>query len=516
MNSSQHTIRKQIVQFQYNGNVDGFALQKEVSDWCNHSLIPEIEQQLDLFDLGDKYYIIDKLEIEASVNKNDWQQKIREELLFSLKQKLNNYIPKLKEVAGDKSVSKSGKLDELILYYFVNGYLPWWGKALITVDFETLLQNWINEEMSQSRADFISKRLQQTTSANLTERILNQVPQNLLFQLLKNIYKQDVDIIEHTESFYNEVITNNISDAKQKEITKAVYGFLLNMMFENEGTINTDLMVRFIYEEVKRHKAAANMLKPATGKIDRTANPVKNSWQQLLITEIKRKESEAKGHQQSVNEIESVKELNHEEKEIAENDKKEKNLQYNKLIDKLTNPDSAKKGKNELESELREGIFIDNAGAVIFAAFIPTLFKKLTIEKDGLIVIPDLAALIIQYCVTGNIKIAEYELVFPKILCGLDIEFPVNTNTEIDAHQMNEVYEMLQSLIEYWSVLKNTSVEGLRESFLKRSGKLSMINNDWLLQVEQKPFDMLLQHLPWSISMIKLPWMTHLLRTEWV
>jgi hypothetical protein len=81
---------------------------------------------------------------------------------------------------------------------------------------------------------------------------------------------------------------------------------------------------------------------------------------------------------------------------------------------------------------------------------------------------------------------------------------------------MKEVDEMLLSLIEYWSVLKNTSIDGLRESFFKRSGKLGIVNNEWVLQVEQKPFDMLLQQLPWSISMIKLPWMENLLKTEWV
>ena len=81
---------------------------------------------------------------------------------------------------------------------------------------------------------------------------------------------------------------------------------------------------------------------------------------------------------------------------------------------------------------------------------------------------------------------------------------------------MKEADEMLQSLIEYWSVLKNTSVDGLRESFLKRSGKLSLKNKQWLLQIEQRSYDMLLQQLPWSISMIKLPWMANLLVTEWV
>ena len=121
-------------------------------------------------------------------------------------------------------------------------------------------------------------------------------------------------------------------------------------------------------------------------------------------------------------------------------------------------------------AELQEGIYIDNAGAVIFAAFIPALFKQLGLEKDGVIQKPDLAAMIIQYCVTGNAKIAEYELVLPKILCGLEIEFTVNTNTKILTRHMKEVDKMLLSLIEYWSVLKNTSIDGLRESFFKRSG----------------------------------------------
>ena len=75
---------------------------------------------------------------------------------------------------------------------------------------------------------------------------------------------------------------------------------------------------------------------------------------------------------------------------------------------------------------------------------------------------------------------------------------------------------MLQSVLEYWTILKNTSIESLRESFLMRAGKLSFDGKEWLLQVEQKGYDVLLQNLPWNISMIKLPWMKYLLRTEWV
>ena len=75
---------------------------------------------------------------------------------------------------------------------------------------------------------------------------------------------------------------------------------------------------------------------------------------------------------------------------------------------------------------------------------------------------------------------------------------------------------MLGSVIEHWVILKNTSIEGLRESFLQRNGKLTFANNEWLLQVEQKPYDMLLQSLPWNIGIIKLAWMRNILKTEWI
>jgi hypothetical protein len=515
MTSSLNTIRKQTLQFQYNGNADGFALQKEVSDWCNFTLIPEIEMQLDSLDLGDDFVNIDKIEIEATANKNDWQQKIREELISSLKQKLIDFKPKLKEEAGIRGVTKSGKLDELILYFFENGYLPWWGKALIADDFETVLQNWIREEMSPARAEFIRAELKQKASKTLFHRITNQLPPELVFQLLKNIYKQEVEMISHTESFFQEVIAGSVSAAQQKAFKEVVSQLLLTMLVENEK-IDIHRMVSLLYEKIKETKTVSKLLKPASNQIVAVTNPVEIAWQQHLNKEHLKQKLQDKKQQTSVKKTETVTKKNIKEIGHTETTESKEKLQYNKLIDRITNPDSEKKIQEDMEVELQEGIYIENAGAVIFAAFLPALFKQLELEKNGTIQNPDLAAMIVQYCVTGNAKIAEYELVLPKILCSIDIELPVKTNSRITTAQMKEADEMLQSLIEYWSVLKNTSVDGLRESFLKRSGKLSLKNKQWLLQIEQRSYDMLLQQLPWSISMIKLPWMANLLVTEWV
>jgi len=508
MTSSLHTIRKQTLQFQYNGNADCFALQKEVSDWCNFTLIPKIEQQLDSMDLGDNYFTIDKLEIEATVGSDDWKQKISDELIFSLKQKLIDYKPTLSAIS-EESVTKKAKLDELILFYFENGYLPWWGNALVTNDFETVFRNWFREEMSAARAEFFRKQLEQIISKNVIERIINQVPQKLYFPFLKNICKESFEILSQLESFFEKIIVTHISPGKEKLIRKSFYSQLLKIVIKNREKIDSYSILPLVYKELKAIHVSEKILKPPAVPIEKPANPVILAWHELLISETKKQKRTTESL------VSPLKKRLQEEIETEEITK-EKQLRYNKLIDQLINPDLAKKGKDESVTELQKGIYIDNAGAVIFAAFIPALFKQLELEKNGDIQNPDLAALIIQYCVTGNAKIAEYELVLPKILCGLDIGFPVNTKTKISTRQMKEVDEMLLSLIEYWSVLKNTSIDGLRESFLKRSGKLSRMDNEWLLQVEQKTFDMLLQQLPWSMSMIKLPWMTNLLKTEWV
>lgn len=508
MKSAPNTIRKQTIQFQYNGNVDGFALQKEVSDWCNYSLFPEIEEQLELFDLGENHLVIDKLEIEATVNSKDWKQKISDELVFSLQKKLSNYVPTIPETSAE-FVTRLAKLDELILFYFENGYLPWWGKALLDEDFKIVFKNWIVEEMSPSRAEFIREQLKQIVSKNLIERIIKQIPQKLYFQFIRNIYREASEILTQLESFFEEIILNNISPENEKLIVKSVYGHLLKIVIKSKGKIEPDLILPFLYKELKTIQVSKKILKPRPVETEKQANPAKQAWQELLINELKKQENNVGNETPSAN---KQKQVEFDTEEIT----KEQQLRYNKLIDQLLNPDLDKIDHEELVGELQEGIFIDNAGAVIFAAFIPSLFRKLEIEKDGAIVNPDLAVLAIQYCVSGRSDIAEYELVLPKILCGLEIEYPVDTNIRLTEEQKNETNEMLQSLIEYWLTLKNTSVEGLRESFLKRSGKLSFVNEEWLLLVDQRPYDMLLERIPWSISMIKLPWMENLMKTEWV
>ncbi len=73
----------------------------------------------------------------------------------------------------------------------------------------------------------------------------------------------------------------------------------------------------------------------------------------------------------------------------------------------------------------------------------------------------------------------------------------------------------MQSVVEYWAALKGASIEALQTTFFQREGKVSLIENYWLIQVERTGVDILLDRLPWAISTIKLPWIKEIIYIEW-
>jgi hypothetical protein len=84
----KNIIRKQTVHFQYNGQVDGFALQKEVGEWCNHTLIPQLERQLEQYCLPHWHLALDKLELSATVDSTNWQEQIQQQVMAALQTEL--------------------------------------------------------------------------------------------------------------------------------------------------------------------------------------------------------------------------------------------------------------------------------------------------------------------------------------------------------------------------------------------------------------------------------------------
>jgi hypothetical protein len=126
------------------------------------------------------------------------------------------------------------------------------------------------------------------------------------------------------------------------------------------------------------------------------------------------------------------------------------------------------------------------------------------------------AVRLIYYLVTGQTQSREHNLVLAKLICDWPINSYVSTSIELDDSSLKEADNLLAAILEHWAVMQNAGIEGLREGFLQREGKLTNSGHrSWSLQVESQPIDILLDQLPWGINLIKLPWMKTLLNVEW-
>jgi hypothetical protein len=163
-------------------------------------------------------------------------------------------------------------------------------------------------------------------------------------------------------------------------------------------------------------------------------------------------------------------------------------------------------------------IYIHNAGLVLLHPFLSTFFEELNLVKDNSWIGEDAqasAALVLQLIADDRTEFAEFNLPLNKILCGLEPAAVLNGEASFGAEATVAIDEMLLAVIAHWKVLKNTSVEGFREAFLQREGKLTRRTDNWLLKVETKAIDVLLRQLPWGIGFIRLPWMDIPLHVEW-
>lgn len=165
----------------------------------------------------------------------------------------------------------------------------------------------------------------------------------------------------------------------------------------------------------------------------------------------------------------------------------------------------------------RSSIFVRNAGIVLVAPFLTSLFQHLKITKGKNIQKLKKAISTLNFIDKGSIEEQSVDTALYKILCGMDLLYPVNPEfIKLTKKECFEVEEMLTEIIVHWKVLKNTSPNGLRTGFLWREGMLEETEDNFKLKVESQAQDILLSHLPWSVGVIKLPWMIKPLHVDWI
>lgn len=161
---------------------------------------------------------------------------------------------------------------------------------------------------------------------------------------------------------------------------------------------------------------------------------------------------------------------------------------------------------------------VNNAGVVLLSPFLPQLFKNTELYMDGKFKDGEAqirAVFLLQYAVFGKTEFPEYELNLNKILTGCKVSESLPSQVQLTENEKENVDDLLKYIIGYWEKIKNTSIDGLRESFLQRQAKLEENEEYYVLTVESKAYDLLLDSIPLNFSNVKHSWMEKAIFVKW-
>lgn len=199
------------------------------------------------------------------------------------------------------------------------------------------------------------------------------------------------------------------------------------------------------------------------------------------------------------------------------------------LVEQLVEEMEAALHLKETEKALKEVaqpeyIEVPNAGLCLLALWLPRLFDMLGLletDADGKKDFRDTdarirAIFVLQRLVTDEKReYKEQELAFNRILAACPFSVPLPKTLELTDTELQTVESMLAGVKSNWNKLKGTSVKGFQRSFIERPGKLEQREDKWVLYVEERSYDILLDSLPWSYRRIRLPWLKKRMDVVW-
>jgi hypothetical protein len=166
-----------------------------------------------------------------------------------------------------------------------------------------------------------------------------------------------------------------------------------------------------------------------------------------------------------------------------------------------------------------DDLVIDGAGMVLLWPFLETLFSRLELLTQERLFGDEAqrqrAMALLGFLVDGDGDPPEWRLTLAKLLCGALPQAPYGLEAPLSDAEQAEVEGLLQAVLGHADGRLGDDGAALRQGFLQRPGLLSARPGAWVLQVERRPGDELLDGLPWSWSWIRLPWMDDLLQVVW-
>ena len=529
MSNYTHRIRRLRCLVSTSSQAEAFAIRKSLHDRWQDTFMPAFESAFDEIASADRIIHIPKLEIHLKVSS---EQELLQVLPELIQQQLNEQLQSMNlatipttqsGLVWQEATAQQDRLATL-LHYLQTGLMPWQASYASTSEIAVDLKETCHQERSQL-TNYLRNQSQTTSFYFRLLQLLTEAESLAIVNvLLDEISPEWKTAITEFIRFVFNTAQSSLNSNKKWELVAAILSECLSRSLQHLRPDFNKILNSFLSQTgIDRNAfitilpAAAAVLFQPQSNSDRPTNPAilfqpqSNSDRPFTPTT---NPPPTENQKTAADENESMRSPLNPDSRLFENRDELSNLE-SELSDYALTP------AVEIASASDEfPLFVNHAGLVLIHPFISPFFEATGVKETGSKAIADSqmarAAALLHFLATGQTELYEYELGLIKILLGLEPETPLLVGEGlIQECDREEAETVLQSVINYWTVLKNTSVDGLRSSFLQRSGLLRKTENGWSLQVEHQSFDILLKHLPWSISIIKLSWMKQPLYTEW-
>lgn len=442
-----------------------FLLRHHVSSIVQDQLTEAIDKACSSQSKEDEIVQIDRLEIDlGTFTMHSFHTNFANVFADRLERHLKEIVslPEKKN-ASYYSISEA----ELLFHFLLNGDLPWWANEN-GLDLNSIAQDLV----SRQPVSFSSFLYQEKRNSTVWKRVtwqLNTETKTVLFLLIKELSAAQ----EQFEEWSKLVISTNTGNVdaaalSQKQSSQDI--LLLNAPFflahQEPKTLLAQLYTSYLQEILVNDASLKEVIISSFKKIvppvtSEAHNTLPNGEKSLVM--------------------------------------KENTSSTEPLVEK-------------------EKYLLKNAGIVLLSPFFKPLFERLQLfdQKQWLEEDAQYKAVhLLSFLATGTTGRPEYGLVLEKMLCGMSPSEPIPPAKPFTQHEIEETESVLLSAIEHWKALKNTSVNGFRETFLKRDGILSPSPNGWRVQVERKTVDVLLDSIPWGYTTITSSWNPNFIFVEW-
>ncbi len=514
MSNSPHRIRRLRCLVSTSDQTEAFAIRQSLRDRWQDTLLPVFERAFDEVSSSDRIIHIPKIELHLKVpSDREFMDVLPELIQQQLAERWQSIASEIisttqQELAGREATIEQNQFD-ILLHYLQTGSLPWQSAHASVYEIGVDLKETCHKARSQlvnhlhnqaEPAPFYFRLLQLLSTAEfmaIVNTLSDRFPPEWKTAISESIgFVLDTEqshLIRHTQW---QLIAAILSESLQRFPS----GCLLppQQLKLNFSKILADVLSQ---SGIEPNTFLAGIPAVAAVLFQPQVTPISNqSVSQSEDSESSDANTRSPLNSDTINLLESSDELSNLEPDLS---------------------DYAVTTAVEIASPDGEfPLLVNYAGLVLLHPFISPFFEATGVKAANSKAIADAhiprAAALLHFLATGQEELYEYELGFIKILLGLEPDTPILVGEGlIEESDRQEAEALLQSAINYWTVLKGTSVNGFRTSFLQRSGLLRNTENGWILQVEHQAFDLLLEHLPWSISVIKLSWMKYPLYTEW-